>query len=458
MLFHTYIFFVFFAVVFTGYYLLKNTRFWLYWLFVSSYVFYGWWNPLYLILIAYSTAVDYVAGRFMEKSKRRKLWLAFSLVNNLGLLGFFKYADFFAHNLTSLLASLGITYTIPAPDVLLPVGISFYTFQSMSYTIDLYRGQIKMERSFIRFATFVSFFPQLVAGPIERASNLLPQFYKPGEIRLKNITDGASLFLIGFFKKVAMADFLASYADKVYNHPTNFGSASLALGTLAFGWQIYFDFSGYTDMARGVARMMGFNLMLNFRHPYLATGIGDFWSRWHISLSTWFKDYVYIPLGGNRRGSFITYRNLFITMVVSGFWHGAAWTFVIWGALHALGSMTTRELERSKEYREKVPTIVKQIGVYLFVNFAWIFFRAQTLDDAFFIIRKIFAGVWDDPRVPLVGVIMCLGIWGYQYAVESAHKKLVGSGPFKIVMAVFLILYLVFFTGSAGGQFIYFQF
>jgi len=274
--------------------------------------------------------------------------------------------------------------------VVLPIGISFHTFQSMSYTIDAYKGTIQTERSLVRFLTFVSFFPQLVAGPIERARNLLPQLQGQPKITRQDLTDGLALFLVGFFKKVALADYLAKYVDPIYGNPGHYDASALLLATIAFGWQIYFDFSGYTDMARGIARVMGFHLMLNFNNPYAATGLGDFWARWHISLSTWFKDYLYFPLGGNRHGKLRTYFNMFVTMVVSGIWHGADWTFVIWGALHALGRCLTRELEQAKTYRERVPKLAKQILVFTFVTFTWIFFRAQSLDDAWLVISRMF--------------------------------------------------------------------
>ncbi len=249
---------------------------------------------------------------------------------------FFKYAGFLVENLNALLASAHAAVKLPEPATLmpygftylLPVGISFFTFQSLSYTIDFYLGNVPRERNFLRFATFVCFFPQLMAGPIERARHLLPQYQKFPEIRLQNFTDGASLFLVGLFKKLALANYLSHYVERVYEHPAAFGAPALLVATFAFAWQIYCDFSGYTDMARGVAKVMGFNLILNFRNPYLATGIGEFWTRWHISLSSWFRDYVYIPLGGNRRGKFLTYRNLLITFAVSGIWHGASWTFL----------------------------------------------------------------------------------------------------------------------------------
>src|SRR5437773_10453557 len=327
----------------------------------------------------------------------RRIWLLISLVNNLALLLFFKYARFVVENLNAVFSGLHVEVKLPDPstlmpfgfEYLLPVGISFFTFQSLSYTIDFYLGNVQRERNFLRFATFVCFFPQLMAGPIERARHLLPQFHQFPPIRLQNFTDGASLFLVGLFKKLALANYLANYVERVYDDPKAFGAPALILATVAFGWQILFDFSGYTDMARGVARLLGFNLILNFNNPYLATGLGEFWSRWHIGLSSWFRDYLYIPLGGNRSGTLTTYRNLFITFFISGIWHGANWTFVIWGALHGAGVILTRELERSRLYRERVPRLVKQAGVFAFVSLTWVFFRANSLPDALLILRRI---------------------------------------------------------------------
>ncbi|MGB9597442.1 MAG: MBOAT family O-acyltransferase, partial [Candidatus Poribacteria bacterium] len=404
MLFHSWYFLIFFIIVYLTYLPLRGTKAYLYWLLVASYIFYGWWNPLYLILIAYCTVTNYYAVVLMEKTQRRKLWLIASVVNSLAVLCFFKYGVFITNNINVLLALFSASYAIPKPGVLLPVGISFYTFHAMSYTIDYYRGNIQREPSLIRFATFISFFPQLVAGPILRASDMLPQLTGKPEIRKENITDGLSLFVVGLFKKVALADYLALYVDKVYASPSLSDGTSLIFATFAFGWQIYFDFSGYTDMARGISRMMGFNLKLNFNNPYLATGLGDFWNRWHISLSSWFKDYLYIPLGGNRKGKFNTYKNMFLTMVISGFWHGASWTFIIWGALHAFGRFLTREFERSNFYNKKIPKIIKQTAVFAFVSFAWIFFRSQTLNDAILIVRKIFASGFSDPQFPILAL------------------------------------------------------
>jgi D-alanyl-lipoteichoic acid acyltransferase DltB (MBOAT superfamily) len=482
MLFHTWVFFVFFMIVYPVYLLLRrNNRLMNLWLMLASYTFYGWWNPWYLLLLFGTSAIDYLMVLLMErKQSTRKLWLIISLVSNFGFLGYFKYSGFITENINALLAQMGLYFKLPDPaaypnavlgmfgvpddwyfqHVILPIGISFHTFQSMSYTIDAYRGTIQTERSFIRFLTFVSFFPQLVAGPIERASNLLPQLQHAPRIRRQDIADGLSLFLVGFFKKVALADYLAKYVDLVYGNPSQFQGPALLLATLAFGWQIYFDFSGYTDMARGIALIMGFRLMLNFNNPYTATGLGDFWNRWHISLSTWFKDYLYFPLGGSRRGTLRTYFNMLLTMVISGIWHGAAWTFVIWGGLHALGRCLTREVEQTAVYRERIPRLVKQLLVYAFVNFTWIFFRAQSLNDAWLIIGRIFTPRWVDPRFPLVLAIMVLAVWLYQllYTRGGVLGRLLEAAPVRVGLVMLMIVYLLVVAQPSTSPFIYFQF
>ena len=445
-------------VVYLIYLPLRKTRLYPHWLLTASYFFYGWWNPLYLLIIAYSTVANYYAVILMQKSQKKKLWLTLSIVNSLGLLGFFKYAVFVTDNLNALFSLLGAPFAIPSPGMLFPVGISFYTFQAMSYTIDFYRGKVEREPSLIRFSTFVSLFPRLLAGPIERAGNLLPQLTEKPKISGENITDGLSLFVVGLFKKVALADYLALYVDRIYAAPDLFDGLTLMLATFAFGWQIYFDFSGYTDMARGIARMMGFDLMLNFSNPYLATSLGDFWGRWHISLSSWFRDYLYIPLGGNRKGKFNTYRNMFITMVVSGLWHGAAWTFVIWGVLHAVGRFLTRELEETEFYKKKVPMLVKQVFVFTLVTFAWIFFRAETLSDAALIVKRVFTTGLANPSFPLVALFFCLSIWIYQFLFESRIGKFLDWTPIRVGIMCLIVLYLIMFTGSGNEAFIYFQF
>jgi alginate O-acetyltransferase complex protein AlgI len=458
MLFQTWVFLLFFLVVYLVYLLLKRTRAGMLWLLVSSYFFYGWLNPLYVILILYATSFDFIISAQMEKSRRRKLWLTVSIANSLVLLSFFKYSDFIVNNLNNLLTNLHIPFKIMSPGIVLPIGLSFYLFQSMGYMIDCYRGNIEREKSFVRYAAFVAFFPRLLAGPIERAGNFLPQLHNLPTITSRDISDGLSLFVVGLFKKIAIADYLALYADKVYSHPDQFQAPALLLATFLFCWQIYFDFSGYTDMARGVARLLGFKLMLNFNNPYLATSLGDFWNRWHISLSSWFKDYLYIPLGGNRHGKFNTYKNMFITMVISGLWHGAAWTFVIWGVVHAVGRFATRELERTDFYVNKVPKIFKQAFVFTFVGFAWIFFRASNISDAWLIVSRIFTSGFSNPYCPMLAILMILAVWLYQFMYESGFRKVFEFKGVYVTMVILMILYLSVFSPSRENYFIYLQF
>ena len=458
MLFHTWPFALFFIVLYPTYLIIKNTRLRLPLLLAASYFFYACFNPLYPILILYSSLVDYAVVTAMEKWGRSRIWLLMSIVNNLGLLSFFKYGAFITDNINALLSWLGIPYIVPQPGILLPVGLSFYTFQSMTYTIEYYRGNIEREKNFLTYAAFVSFFPRLVAGPIERAKNLLPQLRRTPEVAPRDIADGLSLFVVGLFKKIALADYLALYVDKVYGAPEQYQSPALILATFLFCWQVYFDFSGYTDMARGIARMMGVRLMLNFNNPYLATGLGEFWQRWHISLSSWFKDYVYIPLGGNRKGRFNTYRNMFLTMVISGLWHGAAWTFVLWGVVHALGRCVTRELETTSFYQQKVPRIVKQLLVFGFVTFAWIFFRAESISDAWIIVARIFSSGAADPYCPLLALALTFAVWLYQFVCESRLRRLLEPRPVRIAIVILMILYMAIFAASSEKPFIYQQF
>jgi D-alanyl-lipoteichoic acid acyltransferase DltB (MBOAT superfamily) len=455
MLFHTWTFLIFFAVFYPAYLVLRRTDKWLPWLLLASYVFYGWWNPWYLILVVYSTVLDYVVVILMDGSGRRKLWLGVSIINNLFLLSFFKYAGFLTENANALLSACNAPFRMEPPDVLLPVGISFYTFQSMSYTIDFYRGLIERERSFIRFASFVTLFPQLVAGPIERASRLLPQLQQPPRIRLNDVTDGVSLFVVGLFKKIALANYLSLYVDRIYTAPELYEAPALALATFAFAWQIFFDFSGYTDMARGIGRVLGFRFMLNFNNPYLATGLADFWGRWHISLSTWFRDYVYIPLGGNRRWM---WRNLFLTFFVSGIWHGAAWTFVIWGALHGLAACLARPIENSAWYRDRIPRLAKQLAIFAFVCLTWVFFRAESVADALTILTRTARWKWEDPQFPLLALGLIVAVWLYQQLYESAYRPVVDTAAARIALVVGMLLYICLIPGTPDKPFIYFQF
>ena len=389
-----------------------------------------------------------------------------SLVTDLGMLGLLKYVDsaagalnhWVAAGLNGLLDAVSITYRVADPGPLLPIGMSFFVFQSLTYTIGYYRGQTAHEPSLLHYAAFVALFPQLLAGPIERAGNLLPELRTAPKIELADVADGLSLFVVGLFKKIVLADYLALYVDKVYVSPSQFEAPALLLATFAYAWQVYFDFSGYTDMARGVARAMGIRLMLNFNNPYMATGLGDFWRRWHISLSTWFRDFLYIPLGGNRGSALGTYRNMFLTMVVSGLWHGATWNFAIWGAVHGLGRIVTRRLEGSRFYQQRVPRAVKTLWVFLFVSFAWIFFRAADLSEAWLIITRIAHFTWSDPAFPLVLLVLVLAVWLYQMLSESRMRGVLQAGPVRLGLVVLMIFSVSVFAHSGVQEFIYFQF
>jgi D-alanyl-lipoteichoic acid acyltransferase DltB (MBOAT superfamily) len=362
-----------------------------------SLFFYMCWNPVYLCLILFSVAVTWTSGILMSdhgsvssSPGRKKLILASSLALNLAALFFFKYYNFFAGTVNSLFGQSGAgPAALPTLNVLLPVGISFYTFQALGYSIDVYRGTVAAERNFINYALFVTFFPQLVAGPIERTGNLLPQFKVDHAFDYDRVTSGLKLATWGMFKKVVIADRLAVYVNAVYGLPGVYPASALALATFFFTFQIYGDFSGYSDIAIGTARVLGFNLMTNFRKPYFSKSISEFWRRWHISLSTWLKDYLYIPLGGNRKGAFRQKLNLLITFLISGLWHGAAWHFVLWGLLHGIFQVIERSIpERVQAAFKKVP-LVQVCITFLLVCFAWVFFRANTTGDAFLIVRKL---------------------------------------------------------------------
>ena len=403
MSFNSIHFLVFFPVVVTVYFALPFRVRWA-WLLGASYWFYMSWRPEYLFLIIASTLVDYYAGLAIHGSHsplRRRLFLLMSLVMNLGLLFVFKYFNFFNGALREVFTRLELSYPVRGVDVLLPVGISFYTFQTLSYTIEVYRGKKEPEAHLGIFALYVAFFPQLVAGPIERAQSLLPQLKQRFDFDYDRVTSGLRLMLWGMFKKVVIADRLAIVVNRVYDLPEEHGGLALAVATVFFAFQIYCDFSGYSDIAIGAARVMGVHLMKNFDRPYLAGSIREFWSRWHISLSTWFRDYVYIPLGGNRRGLMRWQWNILLTFMLSGLWHGANWTFIVWGGLHGmyyLLSTWTAGL-RAHLFRvcrmERFPGLVHFLAVlstFVLVCLAWIFFRANTLGDAFFIVSRFWSG------------------------------------------------------------------
>ena len=466
MLFHSWKFCIFFVVTFLGFVLFRRTRLKNLWLLIASYFFYGWWNPLYLVLIAYTTLLNYlVALRFEflkvevgnDSTNPGKFWLGLIIANNLFLLGFFKYAAFVTTNINLLLSSFGLEVGLPEPDILLPIGISFFTFQSMGYTIDVWRGKANAESNIITFATFVAFFPQLIAGPIERAKSLLPQLHSSEKITFDDIANGFSLFILGLFKKIALADFLALYVDKIYNDPSSAGSVALIFATYAFAWQIYFDFSGYTDMARGLARAMGIRLSLNFNNPYTSIDLRDFWRRWHITLSTWFRDYLYIPLGGNRKGTARFCISILLTMAIGGLWHGAAWKFIIWGLVHAVALVLFSALETKTSYH-KLPRIIKQMLTFHIVSFAWIFFRADNIADAWLIIQRIFTGATTAAQVSVLMFAMVAAVWIYQFIYESQARRILEAKFVRIALMLIMLLYLITFATSAQEPFIYFQF
>lgn len=405
MLFNSFEFLIFFPTVVGLFFLLPHRFRWIL-LLISSYTFYMFWRVDYAIILIISTVIDYVCSLMMDRqpvgaTSKRKPWLWLSLTTNLGTLFVFKYYNFFNTAAKDLADMLGVGYATPAFELLLPMGISFYTFQTMSYTLDVYYGRQKAEKHLGIFALFVTFFPQLVAGPIERAGNLIDQLKEKKEFDYQRVADGLKLMAWGLFKKVVIADRLALMVNQVYNNPTEYEGIPLILATVFFAFQIYCDFSGYSDIAIGSAQVMGFRLMENFRRPYFSKSIREFWSRWHISLSTWFRDYLYIPLGGNRVVKWRWYYNLFIVFLVSGLWHGANWTFIVWGALHGFyqvfGFLTAKQrdaavaslgLNRNRTFYKAL-----QVGTtFALVCLAWVFFRANTISDAWYITTHMFSG------------------------------------------------------------------
>ena len=490
MLFNSLDFAIFFPIVIIIYWivskkiLLRNS-----FLLIASYVFYAWWDWRFLFLIIFSSFIDYIVGLKLyqtENKNNRKKLLFISLFFNLGLLFFFKYTNFFIESFVESFSLFGKTLNINTLNIILPVGISFYTFQTLSYTIDIYRNQLKPTKDWLAFFAFVSFFPQLVAGPIERASHLLPQFYKTYNFNYKLVKSGLLLVAFGLFKKMVIADRAAVYVNEVYNNVEDYGGVGFTYATILFAFQIYCDFSGYSDIAIGLARTMGFDLMKNFNSPYISKSLTEFWRRWHISLSTWFRDYVYIPLGGSKKGKIRTYINLFIVFVISGLWHGAALTFIIWGAIHGLVLMIEKATFRIKQpIFNKLGLNTKNTSNHLFfgiiiffiVCLAWVFFRANTLNDSVYIIKGIFTdfnfGDIFNKETYLIGLrpnefrVIILSII-FLFTAELLHLKynliellnkqgLIFRWSFYISIVLVIVLFGVY--GDENIQeFIYFQF
>jgi D-alanyl-lipoteichoic acid acyltransferase DltB (MBOAT superfamily) len=410
MLFNSIAFLVFFPVVTTLYFLLNHKYRW-FLLLVASCIFYMYLIPVYIFVLFLTILIDYFAGMLIEKTqekKKKKLYLIVSIISTCTVLFVFKYFNFFNANLRFLSEVIGWNYSVSALHLILPVGLSFHTFQSLSYVIEVYYGRQKAEHNFGIYALYVMFYPQLVAGPIERPGNLLHQFYEEHYFEYIRVTEGLKQMIWGLFKKVVIADRLAILVNNVYEAPQKYDGIQLIAATIFFAFQIYCDFSGYSDIALGAAKVMGFKLMKNFNLPYYSRSISEFWKRWHISLSTWFKDYVYIPLGGNRVSTTRLYFNLFITFLISGFWHGANWTFIIWGSLNGM-YLIAELITASKRHSlsnalglEKIPHIksmIKVLFTFCLICFAWIFFRANSVSDALYIITHIFSGVFQNGNI-----------------------------------------------------------
>lgn len=486
MFFNSIDFAIFFPIVLTLYWIVsKQLRLRNILLLLASYVFYGWWDWRFLVLIIISSAVDFSIGKKIaatEKRSARKGWLIVSLCVNLGLLAYFKYANFFITSFIDGFRVLGAELEATSLSIILPVGISFYTFQTLSYTIDIYRKKIQPSHDVLSFFTFVAFFPQLVAGPIERASHLLPQFQKVHILKYEQVKSGLLLICFGLIKKMIIADRAAVLVNTVYESPSDFKGIEVITATILFAFQIYCDFSGYTDIARGGARMMGFDLMKNFNAPYFSKSITAFWHRWHISLSTWFRDYVYFPLGGNKKGKYRTYFNLFIVFVISGLWHGAAVTFLIWGAIHGI-IIVIEKMIRNSIYKigifqksSYLGTFILSIMTFTIVCFAWIFFRAETLADAiisiqnikesadsfFFYEKEYTLGLDHTNMIVLLVAIASLGILEAISHYKNVYK-IIEKQHIILRWSIYLVsVYMLIIYGYYGyedrSEFIYFQF
>lgn len=464
MLFNSYTFFIFLFFILISYYGIINWTWRKFILLLGSYVFYSAWNPPFVILLWLSTIVDWIVSKQIYSSqtkKQSKYWLLLSLVTNLGLLAFFKYGNFLIENINWLYSD---ELLIDQYEIILPVGISFYTFQTLSYSLDIYRGNSKPWHSFLDYALYVTFFPQLVAGPIVRSDQFLSQCNSPVKFNLDNLGYGFFWLVVGLFLKVVVADhFLAPFTETAYTADVILSPVSAWLGTLAFSGQILCDFSGYSICAIGIAQMLGFYLPKNFRFPYASAGFSEFWRRWHISLSTWLRDYVYIPLGGNRNGNFKTYQNLMFTMLIGGLWHGASWTFVVWGGLHGLYLGIERSLKKSIDF-SKLPLPFRVVGVFILVCFTWVFFRAGTFNQAYQIILSMLwlqegENLFSLQESLTVSFVMALLIAvNYTFRNMDLSKTIQNLKWWKISFLISLFLYLIFTLAGEDRSFIYFQF
>jgi len=477
MLFNSIDFAVFLPVVFVLYWFVaksnltaQNTL-----IVLASYIFYGWWDYRFLALIFFSSVVDFTVGYLLgtrEYVKSRKFLLWISIVVNLGFLGFFKYFNFFQENFIEAFTFFGYTLKGYSLNIILPVGISFYTFQTLSYTIDVYKRRLEPTSNFISFLAYVSFFPQLVAGPIERATNLLPQFYKKRTFSYTNAVDGCRQILWGLFKKIVIADNCAEYVNLIFSQSDSYGSGVLVLGIFLFAFQIYGDFSGYSDIAIGTSRLFGFKLMQNFAYPYFSRDIAEFWRRWHISLSTWFRDYLYIPLGGSRGGLSMKIRNTFIIFLVSGFWHGANWTFIVWGGLNALYFLPLLLTYNNRNNLDIVASpggfpSIREIGqifrTFVLTLIAWVFFRAQSVGHALSYLKRILTEfdhpVEFKPWYLLSLIFFLLTIEWAGRRDKFAIEKFWFSKP-SVVRWLFYVFVCILIIAFMNNQqdFIYFQF
>lgn len=485
MLFNSFEFFYFYLLLLPLYWLIhKQIRLRNSLLLIGSYFFYGSWDWRFLSLIVISTLVDFYCGQRIHTSKNQKYgrrYLGLSILVNLGILAAFKYFDFFISSFIDLMGLIGLQANYHSLAIILPVGISFYTFQTMSYTIDIYRRRMEPTTNLLNFATFVAFFPQLVAGPIERACQLLPQIERRTLFNYVQFREGCFLIVWGLVKKTLIADRLAVYVDAVFANPSAFSGEQCIIAVLFFSMQIYCDFSGYSDIARGLAKTMGLELMVNFNTPYLSVSIKEFWQRWHISLSTWFRDYVYIPLGGSRASTFISRRNLVVTFVVSGLWHGAAYTYIVWGFLHAIGNILDPHSKYSGRQMQSLPRwkiFTGFIWTFTFVNLAWIFFRASSIADASKIlgnITSLLPGVSIGTQVAardslivamnntefalslyFIGLLIVMDYFLKDRGIEAVSTSL--KLPWRWLLSWFLLINLLMLSPSDTGAFIYFQF